>query len=78
MELDDDEMGVLVRMLLWKNSLRLLELLKGLRSLPKDSGQSHKVGVTALRTCESSVESAIHRIVVFKEQIEVESGKHST
>ncbi|KAL4885184.1 hypothetical protein BJY04DRAFT_214523 [Aspergillus karnatakaensis] len=76
MELDDDEMGVLVRMLLGKNSRKLLELLKGLRSLAKDSGQSHKVGVTALRSCEPSVDSSIHRFVGFIEQVEVEPSKH--
>ncbi|KAL5333411.1 hypothetical protein BJX70DRAFT_392203 [Aspergillus crustosus] len=74
MELDDDEMGVLVRMLLGKNSMKLLELLEGLRSLSKDSGKSHKIGVPALRS-ESSVESAIRRILVFIEQLELDSER---
>ncbi|KAL4920753.1 hypothetical protein BDW62DRAFT_163114 [Aspergillus aurantiobrunneus] len=75
MELDEDETGVLVRMLLGKNSMKLLELLKGLRSLSKDCGQPHRAGVPTLRGHESSVESAIHRIAVFIEQIEGDPGE---
>ncbi|KAL4983002.1 hypothetical protein BDW68DRAFT_191686 [Aspergillus falconensis] len=76
MELDDDETVVLVRMLLGKNSMKLLELLKGLQSLAKDCGQSHRTGVATLRACESSVEPSIHRLAVFMEQIEAEPGEH--
>jgi hypothetical protein len=76
MELDEDETGVLVRMLLGKNSIKLLELLKGLRSLSKDSGQAHRVAASTLRACESKVDSTIQRVVVFMEQIDVESGKY--
>ncbi|KAL5002980.1 hypothetical protein BDV10DRAFT_181195 [Aspergillus recurvatus] len=75
MELDDDETVVLVRMLLGKNSMKLLELLKGLQSLAKDCGQSHRAGVVTLRACESSVEPSIHRLAVFMEQIETEPVK---
>ncbi|KAL2814377.1 hypothetical protein BDW59DRAFT_167202 [Aspergillus cavernicola] len=74
MELDDDETGVLVRMLLGKNSMKLKGLLRGLRSLSRESGRSHGMGVTTLRACEP-VESAIHRIVTFMEQLDVESGE---
>ncbi|RDW74530.1 uncharacterized protein DSM5745_07192 [Aspergillus mulundensis] len=74
MDLDDDETVVLVRMLLGKNSMKLLELLKGLRSLAKDCGQSHRAGAATLRACESSVEPSIHRLAVFMEQIEAETG----
>ncbi|KAL2843322.1 hypothetical protein BJY01DRAFT_248705 [Aspergillus pseudoustus] len=73
MELDEDETGLLVRILLGKNSVKLLELLKGARSLSKDGGQTHRIGTATLRACESSVESAIHRVVLFMEQIDVES-----
>ncbi|KAL4958352.1 hypothetical protein BDW69DRAFT_190993 [Aspergillus filifer] len=73
MELDEDETGVLVRMLLGKNSRKLLELLKALRVILKDCGQSHRSGVASLRACEASVEPPIHRIAVFIEQVETES-----
>ncbi|KAL6236131.1 hypothetical protein BDW75DRAFT_250319 [Aspergillus navahoensis] len=76
MELDDDETAMLVRMLLGKNSMKLLELLKGLQSLTKDCGQSHRTGVATLRTCESPVEPSIRRLAVFMEQIEAEPGEH--
>ncbi|KAL4938120.1 hypothetical protein BDV06DRAFT_201649 [Aspergillus oleicola] len=76
MELDDDETVVLVRMLLGKNSRRLLELLKALRSIIKDCGQSHRSGVSTLRACENSVEQSIHCMAMFIEQVEAESGKH--
>ncbi|KAL4960865.1 uncharacterized protein BDV14DRAFT_135176 [Aspergillus stella-maris] len=75
MELDEDETGVLVRMLLGKNSRKLLELLKALRAILKDCGQSHRSGMASLRACEASVEPPIHRIAVFIEQVETESGK---
>ncbi|KAL3473362.1 hypothetical protein BJX99DRAFT_261426 [Aspergillus californicus] len=78
MELDDDETGVLVRMLLGKNAMTLRELLKGLRSLSRESGKPHSIGVATTRAWESSMESAVHRIVTFMEQIEVESGKSSS
>ncbi|PTU19983.1 hypothetical protein P175DRAFT_0532948 [Aspergillus ochraceoroseus IBT 24754] len=74
MELDDDETTVLVRVLLGKNLMKLLELLKALRSLYKECGQSHRAGVSGLRACEAPVESIIHRLAVFMEQIDVESG----
>lgn len=77
MDLDEDETGVLVRMLLGKNSMKLLELLKGLRALAKDCGPSHRGGVATIRACDSSLEPSIHRLVLFMEQIEVESGKSS-
>ncbi|KAL4980980.1 hypothetical protein BDW66DRAFT_163957 [Aspergillus desertorum] len=75
MELDDDETVMLVRMLLGKNSKKLLELLKGLQSLAKDCGQSHRTGVATLRACESSVEPSIRRLAAFMEQIEAEQGR---
>ncbi|KAL2868053.1 uncharacterized protein BJX67DRAFT_350959 [Aspergillus lucknowensis] len=75
MELDDGEAGVLVRMLLGKNAIKLLELLRGLQSLTKEGVPSHRIGTATLRVCESSLESAINRLVVFMEQIDVESGR---
>ncbi|KAL4749522.1 hypothetical protein BDW72DRAFT_204693 [Aspergillus terricola var. indicus] len=75
MDLDDDETVVLVRMLLGKNSMKLLELLKGLQSLTKECGQSHRTGVATLRACESSVEPSIRRLAAFMEQIEAEPAR---
>ncbi|OJJ32493.1 hypothetical protein ASPWEDRAFT_668873 [Aspergillus wentii DTO 134E9] len=77
MELDDDETGLLVRTLLNRNLMRLLELLEVLkdilRELSKDGGHAHRAGAAMLRACESSVESTTHRFAVFMEQIEIES-----
>ncbi|KAL4806306.1 hypothetical protein BDV18DRAFT_160374 [Aspergillus unguis] len=74
MDLDEDETGVLVQVLLGKNSMRLLELLKGLRGLTKDCGQTHRAGAATSRACESSLEPSIQRLVLFMEQIEQQSG----
>ncbi|KAL4741244.1 hypothetical protein BDV11DRAFT_203679 [Aspergillus similis] len=76
MDLDDDEMVVLVRMLLGKSSMKLLELLKGLQSLARDCGQPHRTGVATLRACESPVEPSIRRLAAFMEQIEAEPARH--
>ncbi|KAI9374863.1 hypothetical protein BJX61DRAFT_532043 [Aspergillus egyptiacus] len=70
MELDEYETGVLVRVLLGKNSAKLKELLKALRSLSKENGRMQGIDVSTLRACESSVGSAIHRMGVFIEQID--------
>ncbi|KAA8648306.1 uncharacterized protein ATNIH1004_004191 [Aspergillus tanneri] len=73
-EMDEDDSGVLVRMLLSRNLIKLVELLKALRevlrSLSKETPPSHRTG--PLRACESSVESTIRRFAVFMEQIELD------
>lgn len=80
MELDDDESGDLVRMHLNWSLAQLLELLEVLRDILRARSEgtthSHLVGVPALRACESSVESTIHRVATFMQQIEVESSKN--
>ena len=79
MELDEGEAGMLIRTLLGRNSVKLLEILQALqdilRSLSKDSGQSQRAGAAGLRACEASVESTIHRFAIFMEQIDVETSK---
>lgn len=79
MELNDEESGLLVKILLNRSLVRLLELLELLKDIvgafSKDTSHTHPVGVATLRACESSVESTIHRFAVFMEQIDVESGK---
>lgn len=74
-EMDEEDSAVLVRMLLSRNLIKIVDLLKALRevlrSLSKDNTQSHRTG--PLRTCESSVESTIRRFAVFMEQIELRS-----
>ncbi|PLN83104.1 hypothetical protein BDW42DRAFT_192456 [Aspergillus taichungensis] len=79
MELDEGEAGMLIRTLLGRNSVKLLELLQALqdilRSLSKDSGQPQWAGAASLRACEASVESTIHRFAIFMEQIDVETSK---
>lgn len=81
MELDEEESGLLVKMLLNRSLVRLLEVLEVLKgilaNLSKDSGHSHRAGAATLRACESSVDSTIHRFAVFMEHIEVESGKNT-
>lgn len=71
-EMDEEDSGILVRMLLGRNLIKLVDLLKAtreiLRSLSKDNTQTHRTG--PLRTCESSIEATIRRIAVFIEQIE--------
>ncbi|PKY07222.1 hypothetical protein P168DRAFT_287710 [Aspergillus campestris IBT 28561] len=77
MELDEGEAGMLIRTLLGRNSVKLLEILQALqdilRSLSKDSGQPQRAGAAGLRACEASVESTIHRFAIFMEQIDVET-----
>lgn len=79
MELDDEEAGLLIKMLLNRSLVRLLELLEVLKGILRArlKDVSHpRVGAATFRACESSVESTIHRLAVFMEQVEVESGKN--
>lgn len=80
MELNEEESGLLVKILLSRSPVRLLELLKLLKDIlgvfSKDANHAHRVGVATLRACESSVESTIHRFAAFMEQIDTESSKN--
>lgn len=80
MELDDEESGLLVKMLLNRSLVRLLEILEVLKGilagLSKDHSHPHRAGVATLRACESSVDSTIHRFAVFMEHIDVDSSKN--
>ncbi|KAE8354202.1 hypothetical protein BDV28DRAFT_91276 [Aspergillus coremiiformis] len=79
-DLDEAEAGMLVRTLLCRNSMKLLGLLEALqailRTLSADGGQAHRAGPATLRAYESSVQSSvqstIHRFVLFMDQIKVE------
>ncbi|KAF7589696.1 hypothetical protein BBP40_003943 [Aspergillus hancockii] len=77
-DLDETETGMLVRMLLSRNSLSLLGLLEALqgiiRTLSADSNQTHRTGAATLRAYESSVQSTMHRFAVFIEHIKIEQG----
>ncbi|RMJ25336.1 hypothetical protein PHISP_03778 [Aspergillus sp. HF37] len=79
MELDNEESGYLVRMLLNRSLAELLEILEILRGIlqlrSKETSHFPRTGATPLRVCESSVESTIHRVTMFMEQIEIESSK---
>lgn len=72
-ELDDGEGKMLVRALLGRNLIRLVELMEGLKKkllMMLDSQQTHRNGTAALRACEASVESTISRLVVLMQTIE--------
>lgn len=77
-DIDDDEAAVLVHMLLNRNLMRLLELLEALqetvRSLSKGPTQPFPGGTASLRACESSLDSTIHRVAMFMEQIDADKG----
>ncbi|KAF9893656.1 hypothetical protein FE257_010968 [Aspergillus nanangensis] len=78
-DIDEDEAGLLVRLLLARNLMRLLELLEALqeviRSLCKDTTPALRGGLASLRVCESSLNSTIHRLAMFMEQIEGDRGE---
>ncbi|RAL04655.1 uncharacterized protein BO80DRAFT_441521 [Aspergillus ibericus CBS 121593] len=76
MELDEKESALLVKTLVGRNLMKILEIMKTLqkifRSLAKDTGP-HRAGPATLRACESSVEATIRRFAAFMEQIEIDS-----
>lgn len=76
-ELDDGEGKLLVRALLGRNLIRLVELMEGLKKkllMMLDKQQTHRNGIAALRACEASVESTISRLAVLMQGIEGDSG----
>ena len=73
-ELDENETRLLVRTLLARGVIRLVELmesLKGVLQLLIESSSSPRNG-TALRACESSADSTISRLMVLLQVIESE------
>lgn len=72
-ELDEDEGRLLVRMLLGRSLIRLVELMEGLKSkllMMLDNPHAHRNGTATLRACESSVESTISRLAALMQIIE--------
>lgn len=74
-ELDDFEARLLVRTLLARSLIRIVELMEGLKEilvmLPKTS-HLQGFGITALRACESSAESTMRRLAVLMQVVEGE------
>ncbi|KAJ5117948.1 hypothetical protein N7476_006737 [Penicillium atrosanguineum] len=74
-ELDEDETRLLVRTLLGRSLMKLVELmedLKGLLSAMLDNSHTHRNGIASIRACESSMESIISRLAVLMQIIEGE------
>jgi len=73
-ELDEDETRLLVRTLLGRNLIRLVELMEGLRGilLAMLETQDHRNGTATIRACESSTESIVSRLAVLMQIIEGE------
>ena len=80
MELDEKESALLVKTLVGRNLMKMLEVMRTLqkmfRALAKDPGP-HRAGLPTLRACEASVEATIRRFVGFMEQIEMDAGTYS-
>ncbi|CAL5867124.1 uncharacterized protein PFLUO_LOCUS1336 [Penicillium psychrofluorescens] len=76
-ELDEDEARLLVRTLLGRTLMRLVELMEDLKGNVRallENAQHNRAGTAALRTCESSVDGTIGRLAVFLRQVEGEGG----
>ncbi|KAJ5625337.1 hypothetical protein N7510_001646 [Penicillium lagena] len=74
-ELDEDEAQLLVRTLLGRTLMRLVELMEGLKEIVRvllESAQHSRTCTAALRACEASLECTIGRLTVFMQQIDVE------
>ncbi|KAE8372807.1 hypothetical protein BDV26DRAFT_301474 [Aspergillus bertholletiae] len=75
-DLDEVETGMLVRTLLCRNSMRLLSLLEALHGtlqrISTDNAQVHQARATALQAYELSIQSSMHRMALFLEQIKIE------
>ncbi|KAJ5085080.1 hypothetical protein N7532_009851 [Penicillium argentinense] len=72
-ELDDIEARLLVRTLLARSLICLVELmdrLKGVLRVLLENPHAHRNGTATLRACEASVESTISRLVVLMQIIE--------
>ena len=76
-ELDEDETRLLVRTMLGKSLMRLVELMENLKSVLLvllEAPSDHQKATTTLRTYETSVESTISRLAVLMQVIEGECG----
>lgn len=78
-ELDEKESLMMVRTLLGRNLMKILEVLETLQkifvSLGKEAvGGGRCSGPATLRACESSVEATMQRFAVFMKQVEDSSG----
>jgi hypothetical protein len=75
-ELNEDESVLLVRMLLSRNIMKLLGLLEALRDVmrarPKETVHTHRT-----RSWDASIESIIHRLVIFMEQFQLQFSEGS-
>lgn len=74
-ELDEDETRLLVRTLLGRSLLKLVELmgdLKGMLSAMLENSRIHRNSTATIRACESSMESIIGRLAVLMQIIEGE------
>ncbi|KAG2021481.1 hypothetical protein GB937_004820 [Aspergillus fischeri] len=75
-ELNEEESVLLVRILLSRNLMRLLGLLEGLRDVmrarPKDTVHTYRTGTVSSRSWDTSIESIIHRLVIFMEQFQLQ------
>lgn len=75
-ELDEEESVLLVRILLSRSLMRLLGLLEALRDVmqarSKETVLTHRTGTVSLRSWDASIESIIHRLVIFMEQFQLQ------
>jgi hypothetical protein len=75
-ELNEEESVLLVRMLLSRNLMRLLGLLEALRDImrarPKETVHTQRNGTMSFRAWDTSIESIIHRLVIFMEQFQLQ------
>lgn len=75
-ELNEGEGKILVRALLGRSLIRLVELMEGLKKkllVMLDKQHAPQNGSAALRACEASVESTISRLAVLMQTIEGEN-----
>ncbi|KAF7175601.1 hypothetical protein CNMCM7691_009166 [Aspergillus felis] len=75
-ELNEEESVLLIRMLLSRNLMRVLGLLEALRDVmrarPKETVHTHRTGTMSFRSWDASIESIIHRLVIFMEQFQLQ------
>ncbi|KAJ5592043.1 uncharacterized protein N7459_002412 [Penicillium hispanicum] len=76
-ELDEDETRLLVRTLIGRSLMRLVELMENLKAVLLallENSQTHRNGLAAIQAYESSVESTIGRLAVLMQIIEGEAA----
>lgn len=77
-ELDEDETRLLVRTLLGRSLIRMVELVeavKGVLLMMLESPHDRRNNTATLRACESSVESTVSRLAVLMQIIEGECDR---